>query len=115
MVGVAHLLISCGLSPPSDEALLFRQKYPKPLPPMRGPSEPAPKQALRDASVSVSNQDSEGTRGIYPELVEGLKQSSPERPDSGRWPSRAQRGEGPRLECQMNRKEGCYANPHKTP
>jgi len=41
----------CGLSRPRDESLLFRQKEPKPCLPVRGPSEPAQKQALRDAAA----------------------------------------------------------------
>jgi len=52
----------CGVSSPHDESLLFRQKEPKPFSPVRGPSEPAEKQALRDASASAPNQDGSGTR-----------------------------------------------------
>ncbi len=38
-------LFSCGVSPPHDEVLLFRQKDPKPVAPGRGPQEgvPAPR------------------------------------------------------------------------
>ncbi len=48
--------LSCGVSPPRDEALLFRQKCPKPFSPVRGPSDPAQKQALRGASASAPNK-----------------------------------------------------------
>jgi hypothetical protein len=54
---------------PADESLLFRQKEPKPYLPVRGPSEPAQKQALRDASASVPNK-------MAQELA-ALKQPSP--------------------------------------
>ena len=53
---------------PADEILLFRQKDPKPFPPVRSPLGP---------SATVPNQDGSGTRGVNPELAEGLKQPSP--------------------------------------
>jgi len=64
-----ELYESYGVSPPSDESLLSRQKEPKPCLPVRGPSEPAQKQALRDASASVPNK-------MAQELAR-LKQPSP--------------------------------------
>ena len=45
---------------PADEALLFRQKCPKPFPPVRGPLGP---------SASVPNQDGEGTRSAQTALA----------------------------------------------
>ncbi len=60
----------CGVSSPREESLLFRQKEPKPFLPVRGPSEPAQKQALRDASASAPNQDGEGTRSAQTALAE---------------------------------------------
>ncbi len=62
-------MIICGLSRPRDESLLFRQKEPKPCLPVRGPSEPAQKPALRDASASAPNK-------MAQELA-ALKQPSP--------------------------------------
>jgi len=64
------IFILCGLSRPRDESLLFRQKEPKPCLPVRGPSEPAQKPALRDASASVPNQDGSGTRSAQTALAE---------------------------------------------
>ncbi len=46
---------------PADEALVFRQKCPKPFPPVRGPP---------GASASVPNQDGEGTRSAQTALAE---------------------------------------------
>ena len=60
----------CGVSSPRDEALLFRQKCPKTFPPLRGPSEPAQKQALRGASASAPNQDGSGTRSAQTAFAE---------------------------------------------
>jgi len=59
----------CGVSSPRDEFLVFRQKEPKPCLPVRGPSEPAQKQALRDASASTPNK--------MAQKLATLKQSSP--------------------------------------
>ncbi len=59
-----------GVSSPRDESLLFRQKEPKPFLPVRGPSEPAQKQALRDASASAPNQDGSGTRSAQTAFAE---------------------------------------------
>jgi len=47
---------------PADAALLFRQKDPKPFSPVRGPSDPAQKQALRGACSTTPNQDGSETR-----------------------------------------------------
>ncbi len=54
---------------PRDESLLFRQKEPKPFPPVRGPSELAQKQALQGASAFAPNKMA---RELAP-----LKQPSP--------------------------------------
>jgi len=54
---------------PADESLLFRQKEPKPLSPVHGPSEPTQKQTLRGASASAPNKMA---RELAP-----LKQPSP--------------------------------------
>ena len=62
---------------PADESLLFRQKEPKPFLPVRGPSEPAQKQALRDTSASVPNKMAQDLAESILSLVEGLKQPSP--------------------------------------
>jgi hypothetical protein len=48
--------LTCGVSPPRDEPLLFRQKEPKPFLPVRGPSDPAQKQVLQGASASIPNK-----------------------------------------------------------
>ena len=62
---------------PADDLLLFRQKEAKPFLPVRVPSDPAEKQALRGASTSVPNK-------MAQELAP-LKQPSPEQSirDSG--------------------------------
>jgi len=46
---------------PADEAILFRQKDPKPFSPVRGPS---------GASASAPNQDGSGTRSAQTALAE---------------------------------------------
>jgi len=64
------MILLSGLSRPRDEALLFRQKCPKPFPPVRVPpknGEPRPgtEYMARKLAESILS------------LVEGLKQSSP--------------------------------------
>jgi len=54
---------------PADDLLLFRQKEAKPFLPVRVPSDPTEKQALRGASTSVPNK-------MAQELA-SLKQPSP--------------------------------------
>ena len=49
-------IIKVGFRPPADESLLFRQKEPKPFPPVRGPSDSAQKQVLRGPSASAPNK-----------------------------------------------------------
>ena len=46
---------------PADEVLVFRQKDPKPFPPVRGPSGP---------SATLPNQDGSGTRSAQTALAE---------------------------------------------
>ena len=56
---------------PADEALLFRQKDPKPCLPVRGPP---------GNFAVVPNQDGEGTRGVYPESSRRTQTALAERP-----------------------------------
>ena len=50
---------ACGVSPPHDEVLLFRQKDPKPLAPGRGPSGSfAPVPTVRAAELAALRQSS---------------------------------------------------------
>ena len=61
---------------PADEALLFRQKCPKPFFPVRGPAGP---------SVSAPNQDGSGTRSAQTAFAKKVDSMLRLRHAQGEW------------------------------
>jgi hypothetical protein len=64
---------------PADEVLLFRQKCPKPFPPVRVLSDLTQKQGLQGTSASAPNKMAQKLAPRY-KATSPLKQSSPRKP-----------------------------------